>query len=135
MELRCSAELPEFLILHEEPAIVETSVQGFSKVNESLFVLSGHCVSFCQTVVDGNTLAARDPLLFNLGLVRIETIWIKLQGLLIGACPVLVFPLAEVGRTQIAVGDSRVWPVLQRPFIGFFRLPIFLLSLVDGSEV
>jgi hypothetical protein len=78
VELRCCAELGEFLVLHEEPAIVETSIQGFAQVNESLFVLSSHRVGFGKTVVDGNTLAARDPLLYDLGLVRIKTIWIKL---------------------------------------------------------
>ena len=114
---------------------METSVQGFSKANESLYVLSSHRVSFCKTVVDGNTLVTRDTLLFDLGLVRIETIWIKLQGFAIRLCPLLIVPLAEVGRTEIAVGDSRVWPILQRPLIGFFSLLIFALSIVDGSEV
>jgi hypothetical protein len=52
-----------------------------------------------------------------------------------GLCPLLIVPLAEVGRTQIAVGDSRVCPILQRHLIGFFRLLIFALSVVDGSEI
>ena len=101
MELRGSAELGKFLVLHEEPAIVETSIHGFAQVNESQFVLSSQRVGLCKTVADGNTLAARDVLLYDLGLARIKTIRIELQGFLIGLCPLLVVPLAEVGRTRL----------------------------------
>jgi hypothetical protein len=78
VELQRSAELGEFLVFHEKPAIVETSIHGFAQANKSLFVLSSHRVSFCKTVADGNTLAARDLLLFDLGLVSIKTIRIEL---------------------------------------------------------
>ena len=71
----------------------------------------------------------------DLGLARVEDVGVQRQGLVVRLHPRLIFLLREVGGPQVAVRDGGRRRVLERHFVGAFRLLIFVFAMVDGGQV